>query len=809
MNKELSFVSALLSLSLLGCIKEEAPQLEQQQTKVSVSLATVQTKTYLDTEVVNGHRSVYWDEGDAINVNGSESVPLTAEQAGQRSADFTLYNCTVPFNVIYPASICEGYASADKPVENVPAGNAVLNIPAVQKYSPTSFGKGSAILYGYGKDEKTPVELKNLCGAVKVTLKEGAEILNRALLVSNSKSSPIAGRYALDPQSGKYTVLDGVLTVSLEIEEVSLADGARSFYFTIPQGSYPEGFTIRFYNKEGFPMECQWLKMPGAEADGVTVEGGRLYEFKAVEYVAGKKEIMTGEEWKLIAEKLNSKDLSWEDTYLDKTNTIRLGADIVLPEGTPRITGTFKYILDGQGFSITNNNATDALIKDLPKGGVIRDLILAGNLKYENLETSQIEVSSFVYTLSGGEIENCVNRMQFDVKARTVIFGSFARTITAGTMSGCVNEADMNIYMSVAENTAGAKSFGGGLVATCFSPTGVSLLENCENRGNVTVTMKVDEDGKGGVGRAGFAGVLGYVSGATSEKYPKLINCTNSGQVKLLSEGAAAVKTQYSVGGIVGLSAGLPKSLDGFTYQYSSLDISATNCYLYMENCVNTGLIQNNATSSCGSAEYHGKIYTGGIAGTVLGIKENHAKIINCTNKGEVLPYTVNADPYYRAAVCGVCGGILGAGGNVDIEGGEVNAKIGSGKTHSFATAGVIGLALSKFSIKGLKVKADITRIAANDISPDDHALAVTNNTSKFKTDLSGSEISGCSFAGSFALSATASYDTRNADNTPVPPSEVVPVTETDIASGQKIVSASYTKGGITLKDNTFLTTAN
>ena len=145
----------------------------------------------------------------------------------------------------------------------------------------------------------------------------------------------------------------------------------------------------------------------------------------------------------------------------------------------------------------------------------------------------------------------------------------------------------------------------------------------------------------------------------------------------------------------------------------------------------------------------------------------------------------------------------------MDIEGGEVNAKIGSGKTHSFATAGVIGLALSEFSIKGLKVKADITRIAANDISPDDQALAVTNNTSKFKTDLSGSEISGCSFAGSFALSATASYDTRNADNTPVPPSEVVPVTETDIASGQKIVSASYTKGGITLKDNTFLTTAN
>lgn len=811
MNKIFQLVSALLSLALIGCIGEESHQLEQQATTLSVSLSTVQTKTHLDEETVNGHRSVYWDEGDAIDVNGHESEPLTAEQAGFRSADFTFYNSVAPYSVIYPASICEGYASGTDAVEDIPADNAIINIPAVQKYSPTSFGKGAAILYGYSASEKTPVELKNLCAAVVVTLKQGTDILNKVQLVSNSKESPIAGRYAVDTKNGIYSVLDGVSAVSLEIEEVTLLNGSQSFYFTIPHGSYPEGFTIKFYNTEGFPMECQWTRMPGAASEGITIKSDKLYEFKAVDFVPGKKEILTGEDWKYIAENINAGKTDWEKIYLDKNNTIRLGTDIVLPEGTPQITSTFKYILDGQGYSITNHNATQALIKDLPKNGIIRNLTMAGKFNYQNAETAQIEASAFVYSLSGGEIVNCVNEMQFDILAQTVIFGAFARTFSEGRMADCVNKADMNINMDVSTRTSGApKSFGAGLVATCFSPSGVALLENCVNTGNVNIAMKVSADkGAGGAGRAGFAGIMGYVSGATAEKYPKLIGCTNEGQVKLMFDGMAQTKVQYSVGGIIGLSAGLPKEKSGFPLQYSFLDKDATNCYLYMEDCVNTALIQNNATSSGASNEYQVKVYAGGIAGTILGIMDNHAKIINCKNTGEVIPYTVNADPYYRAAICGVCGGFLGAGGCVDIEGGEVIAKIGSTKTHSFATAGVIGIALSKFSIKGLKVNTDVIRIAANDISPDDHALAVTSNTGKFGIDLTGSEISGCSFAGSFFLSSTKSYDTRKQENIPVPPSEKVPVTEAEISTGQKIVAASYTKGGITLKDNIFWSTAN
>lgn len=814
MNKIILFVSALLALSLVGCIEEDTHQLEQQEqaTTVSVSLSSIQSKTYLSNAVFNGERAVYWEEGDAINVNGADSAPLTKEQAGFSSADFTLYHCPVPYRVVYPASIVEGDAG-DSAAENVSADNMIINIPAKQKYSTTSFGKDAAILYGYGDKEGKPVELKNLCGAVKVTLKQGTDVLNKVQLVSNLRKYPIAGRYALDTKNGQYSVLKGLYAIDLEIEEVTLENGAQTFYFTIPQGSYPEGLAVKFYNKDGFPMECQWLKMPGATKNGVTIEGGNLYEFNALDFVPGKKEILTGEDWKHIAESINAGGEQLKqvkEIYLDKSNSFRLGADIVLPEGTPSVE-SFPYILDGRGFSITNVNASSALVMDLPdkpkdslSRGVIKNLTLAGVYKYQNAKTAQHEASAFVHTLSGGEISNCVNEMQFDVMAKTVIFGAFARTIAAGTIKDCENKAAMNINMDVSNITASApKSFGAGLVATCFSPTAVATMENCVNSGNITITIKVDDEGAGGVGRAGYAGIMGYVSGATAEKYPKLINCTNRGEVKLLFEGTAKSKAQYSVGGIIGLSAGLTKSGIG-AYEYSSLDKAASNCYLYMEKCTNSALIQNNATSSAGSNEYSVKVYTGGIAGTLLGMKNNHAKIIDCKNTGEVKPYTVNASPYFRAAVCGICGGLLGAGGNVDIEGGEVNAKVGSAKTHTFATAGVIGCALSKFSIKGVKVKADIVRIAANDISPNDYALAVTSNTDKYSVDLSGSEISGCSFAGSLSLSSTRTYDTRDNVKDNDPSKVEVTVVNKDNLNNYMIVAKSYTKGGITLDNNVF-----
>ena len=808
MKKELLFISAFLLSVLSGCVNETLQPESSKELKVSVSLASVQTKTYLG-EVDGNVRQVYWSEGDAVSMNGFASDVLTADQAGKATADFKFYNGSVPYRVIYPASICK---------EFTPDGMVTVDVPATQEYSSDSFGKGSAILYGYSDVEGSPVVLNNLCGAVKVSLKsEAGAMIKRAVLISNDKTVPVAGTFVIDPQTGAYTVSEGVKSISLNIDQVIVdANGQQSFYFTVPYGSYPEGFTVKFYDSESRPMECSWLRDKDATNAGVNIAAGKLYEFNPVDFIPGKKEILTGEDWKYIAEQINAGEIDWKATYLDG-NTIRLGDDIVLPEGTPRIVANFTYELDGKGYSITNPSASDALIKTLPSGGVIRNLTMAGEMKTPDATKTLVEVAAFVHTISGGKIEDCVNEMVFNVDSKRVIFGAFARTFSAGEINRCVNNADMNITMDLASqksddlSSADFKGFGGGLVATCFEPTtGSPVFNDCVNNGDLNIS--VNTVGLG-LARAGFAGVLGYISlkadAKYKEYYPILKNCTNNGDVTFsYVDNSANSKIQCSVGGIVGLSAALisTKSTSPTSdVKYGAISSSAEHYHVEIENCTNTGRINNNATSSVTAAEFNSKIYTGGIAGALLGSSTNHAKIKNCTNTGEVVPYSVKVNPYSRASICGVSGGILGLGGYVDIEGGVMNAKVGSAQTRSFATAGVIGLAVHKFSIKDMSVNADISMIQTDDkYTKNSHALAVTNSTEILKTDLSGSEITRCQFAGSFLISCSGTYNSA-----PVIPTEITHVTADDIPAGINVVSKSYTNGGIVMENNTYWSNVN
>lgn len=793
MNKGLLFGTAFSLLSILGCISETDQPVDH-EVKVSVSLASVQTKTYLGEEV-EGRRQVYWSEGDAVNVNGYESLPLTAEQAGGASADFLLYNGTAPFNVIYPAQIYQGQASD---------GMITVKIPSIQEYSATSFGKDAAILYGYTESEDVPATLHNLCAAVKVTLNSSQTKISQARIISNSDAFPIAGDFCINPRSGEYTVTSGLTVVSLNISEVSLNDdGGQSFYFTVPHGTYTEGFTVKFYDAQMYPMECVWLPKEGM------VSAGKLYEFKPIDFVRGTKEILTGEDWKYIAEQINSSKTNWKKDYLSADNCIKLGADIILPEGTPQITKSFPYTLDGDGYTITNEKATAALIKTLPSGGLIRNLTVAGTMQSSKEGASLFEASAFVHTISGGRIEDCTNEMVFNVKAKKVIFGAFARTFSAGELVRCVNNADMTISMDVSsyvgsESTEDLKSFGGGLVATCFQPTDIANFNDCVNNGNLNITVKT---GGAGLARAGYAGILGYVSISDRASYPVLTNCINNGSVTFSFDDSSSKGLQYSVGGIVGLSAALISTATTSPKcdaKYGAISSSADHYYIKLEDCVNTGRINNNATSSVGSNEINAKVYTGGIAGSLLGSRNQRAQIINCKNVGEVVPYSVKLNQYSRAGICGVCGGFLGLGGYVDIEGGEMSATVGTDQSRSFAAAGVIGLAAYDFSIKNVKVNANVRAILSTDHTAGNYALGVTNSTVKFNTVFNNSEISNCSFAGSFLVSTTAKYT-----DAPVVPTKAEYVTAEDINSGNKIVSASYTKGAITIGNNTYWSQSN
>ena len=95
----------------------------------------------------------------------------------------------------------------------------------------------------------------NLCAAVKVSLNSSAGIaISKAAIISNSASVPVAGKFIINPMTGEYSVAEGIKSIMLDIEEVSLDGDEQSFYFTVPYGEYPEGFTVKFYDSEKFPM---------------------------------------------------------------------------------------------------------------------------------------------------------------------------------------------------------------------------------------------------------------------------------------------------------------------------------------------------------------------------------------------------------------------------------------------------------------------------------------------------------------------------------------------------------------------------
>lgn len=793
--KKLLFISAALLLAL-GCAKEVEEPHSQDLFKVGVSLSDVHTRTYLDEAATDGKRQVYWSEGDAVNLNGYASLPLTAEQAGKPVADFQFYNGATPLSIVYPASICEGSKYAED-------GSIEINIPSVQEYSATSFGINAAILYGYG--ESQPVALNNLCGAVRVTVKGQQTAIKKAVLISNDRAVAIAGKYNLNPQTGEYTVLEGIHSVALDITEFTLDQQGQSFYFTLPYGEYPKGFTVKFYNAEDYPMECLWLKN-SETADGVSIAAGKLYEFKPVEFTPGKKEILTGADWNYIATQINAGNNDWKATYLDeKTNTIKLGDDIILDNDAVSIE-SLEYTIDGNGFSITNHAASKELVTNLPEGGKIVDLTLKGKM------VSGTDMGAFVHTIAGGTIENCVNEMAVELNTRDVMFGVFARKFSYGTIKGCVNKADFDIILDHSASSKTLKTFCGGLVATIYrtrteSVSGIAIIEDCINEGDINIAMKLPAIYS--YSRAGFGGIVGYINDESgSEDICLIKNCINRGDIRLdIAEKVNAKEpvVQTSVGGILGLASALVASVDGSTTQdYCKIDDpkSATkNSYICIEKCSNEGVISNNIFSRSGSGDIFTKVYTGGIAGTVIGRSDKHSVIKDCVSKGAVLPYSVKINPFGRAGLCTVCGGVIGLGGYVDVTGGTVEASVGTPDALTFAVGGVIGTAIAKFSISGMNISPKISHSYSLDHAADNHALAVVNSTAKIgtTTDISGSSVTGCSFGGSFFTASTAKYT----DSAPYP-ERIVPVSAEDIKTGKYIVSASYTKDEITISDNVF-----
>ena len=152
------FTAVVAGMFAFSCVTDATEDLgvkiEGQEGGVyEVAISLEGTKTQLG-EKVDGVYPLYWSEGDAIAINGANSLPLAGDAAGLADATFQFTKAVErPFCVVYPATAGVGEGTVFP-----------VTFAATQPYTVGTFAPGVAPMYGYAAalaegEEEAPVQL--------------------------------------------------------------------------------------------------------------------------------------------------------------------------------------------------------------------------------------------------------------------------------------------------------------------------------------------------------------------------------------------------------------------------------------------------------------------------------------------------------------------------------------------------------------------------------------------------------------------------------------------------------------------------
>ncbi len=776
-----------VALAISCSLEEEFPADDKMSERsIRISVASAGTKTVLGEES-DGKNPVYWSEGDRIAVNGVSSSPL-GEASMASVADFKVRNVSPPYHVIYPASAYAGEEEDSK---------VKLAIPVSQDYVPGSFGSGADILYGVS-DTDDAVTVSHLCGTIRVSLTdEQAAVIRSLTLRSISETAPIAGDFVLDLAAGSLSAHGNTsCEVSLGIPEegVALGDMEKDFFFTIPAGTYPEGFELRFEDEDRHVLRLSWLRASEGAEPGVTVVPGRLVSFAVGEYEPDSREIVSAEDWEEFVLAYNSRAEGWEDEWLGDEGSVRIGADFSA-ERLSQI-DVLEHEIDGYGHTITQTNAAVPLIRTMR--GTVRNLTLSGTMQAEDPNVQGAAVFSSV--IDGGEFLNCTNDTDINVTADAskYITAAFARTLSSGKITDCTNSGNIVVSVSLPEDRAVAVA---GIVAMVSGLTAPAEISGCVNEGSVSVRLdKMTAGSNLRPVNAGYAGIVSNVISGNAENFLTVRDCVNYADISVAftQDPTGAQSLMSGCGGIVGLCTTFTSTGAG----YSDADGSGDNCRMEIYDCENYGDISNSLVSADGSNGVH-KAFSGGIAGAVAGMAEKRSVMSGCRSYCSVPGYQGS---YSRAALGVVYGGLLGFAADIDItDCTAVCTRLGNQMRQCFAISAGIGLAFRPFTMTGCRFYADMNMIRSATYTENNWSLAFTLPTSSKEgntsnASLAGSSVTGCSFGGSITTNDVPveyNYTGTAFGN----------MTRTEITASSfqdHIHSLSYGAGEVTLEGNTY-----
>ena len=622
----LSLVAVLAGFS--SCGKTETSGRVQPEPipekNVSLSLSSgIASKTVLGD--MNGDvYPVYWCEGDRIIVNGKRSAPLHGIGDKDVKATFDVDGVNAPYGVVYPSWICDAMDSE----------TAEISLQAVQKWTPGSFSSGAAVLYG--KSSETEFELKNLCGVVRIAMDFGKNKISGIVLTS--LTTPISGKFSLNLSSGELSAIDGKNRIEISVPDAGFATGSpetAELNFCVPAGEYPDGFNITVTDSYNRQMVIELR-------ENTRINAGVIADWGKRAFVPAGALIITGpESWNTFADAVNAGDYSdWVDP---DTGEVNIAANIVNADDLNQI-DIWEGILNGGNYTLTRNKITRPLFKKIAEGAVVK------NLNLDGLRTEPGDNASAVLAATNlGTIENCENKSKLTVTVDANFHFCSLVEANAGTMRSCTNSADFEINLPF---TGNHELIGGGLAFRPDAEGKLGTFEDCKNTGNITILKNAIA--ASGLHKCAVGGILASAYVGTKEVFVKLKNCSNEGKITLWENELQKSGAQgaYAVGGIVGRIA--PLSGDAAAMYVNPTPTAGF--YTEITGCTNSGTIDacSNIASGASSAMSGARqLYVGGIAGIVVGIPSNPAKISGCTNTGAVLAGGISRP-------CALVGGILG-----------------------------------------------------------------------------------------------------------------------------------------------------
>ena len=772
---------AFAATSIVACQKEEAQNNDLapkgEVVTFTGSVNSAETKTAIWYTEEGATFPTLFTSADKIAVNGvmskadilddatgeSEYKEGVSPSKDQTSITFDVEGASAPYYAV-TGTHSKGYADGVYNIQVAGTG-AQQKFRTVAGGEYVSFWTSADILAAYSETEN--FEFKHMSTFYAITIdSENSTVKDniKNIYVRQGDGSYIAGQWTLRFEGEDHTPVLAPEKLTAYIGYDCLEDGVAqgtTMIIGLPAYNYESGliFTIKDVNGKFASYKV------AAEKTQHAADGGKIIPFKPA-FKPGDGVINSAADWNEFAAFVNNTNekKDW-DIYRwigAGGNTITLGKDIEAEDLDP-ITVDFTYTLDGNGKTITRTNATGALFSTV--SGEVKNLTLAGSL------TLTDEGAPLVNTLAkGGKITGCTNKMTVTFEAADHAYvGGLVKIMQGGTVEGCTNEGEITVNLDLSsadKNTAVA-----GVVAQINASSNAVTIKNSSNMAVITLAPKSTDKG---MKVCGLGGVVGWVRAGGAIV---LDNCDNEGNVTLSSEfvssttGTAAYA--ICVGGVIGI--GTPQNTDG----YLSTPNETNGFDIALSHCDNKGTVYNCASVYVGETtttkkQTNKRVFTGGLAGSLLGKADDYASLVSCTNTGEVYTYDLTGDkastqPCYSS----VTGGFIGFGGYLDMDDCTVNCTMGNGKRAVMSYGGVIGCAVRPFNLKNSDVFVTGFYQRISNYQGNRAVVAAVpvlfgttaTNTMNIAPTIDGSTITNCNIGASVKTSGSA-LSTANGEKT-------------------------------------------